>query len=224
MKPRIVLLLALAMACGEITAPATDLSTLEGVVVVDGNSMSDPVFNDGLAWPELLRDAMQPSALVFRNVAKASAKMRTLVDSAKSRVDPFLALEGVHVVILWEGINDLDAEPYISMDSAFKNVSNYATARRALGWKVIHVSVVPHPGVNELRNDRRLQMNAWLRANWRQHGDGFVDLDADPIMGWADSATTAPYFRRDRLHPSPKGHIRIAGLVRPELERVLRLP
>jgi hypothetical protein len=72
--------------------------------------------------------------------------------------------------------------------------------------------------------------NDLLRAEWRSHCDGLIDLAAHPsykaieTAGWTAAAFDASglYVAGDRLHPNDAGNTLVAGIVSNALYHVPR--
>lgn len=178
------------------------------VLVFDGNSLT--ASRGGVpAYPDLIAI---PSNIVTANVA---ARGNTTVEQdamAPAAVDA-LHRDGVNLVVFWEGANDLYFGS--SPQKAIENLRLYAQHRHAAGFRVILGSLFPRSdaGVPNDYEVKRQAVNAWLRANWRETAEGFIDFGADPDMGQAGQWANLTYFQADRAHLAAGGAARVAGKV-----------
>ena len=98
------------------------------------------------------------------------------------------------------------------MDAAFTRLADYARARRAAGWRVVMVTVLPRLAGPTFERDRQA-LNARLREGWRAWADALADVAADPEIGAAGSALAKRYFL-DGTHLTAAGNARVARTVR----------
>ncbi len=115
------------------------------------------------------------------------------------------------VLVVWEGSNDF-AQNSATVDAAFTRLSDYARARRAAGWRVVIVTVLPRLAGPTFEHDR-LALNARLREGWRAWADALADVAADPEIGAAESARDRRYYL-DGTHLTAAGNARVAKVVR----------
>jgi hypothetical protein len=131
-----------------------------------------------------------------------------------------------NICVAWEVGNDMAAAPQGSAFSAAVAVQNfwdYCDARRAVGYKVIALTVPPRisAGFNTLRD----AANILLRAGWASHCDALVDLDTDPSTPSVGANSSAPdggspnltIFQSDGIHLNTQGYTQVAALVSPVL-------
>lgn len=177
-------------------------------LVVDGDSVSSS--NQGFGtpgWPLALTIPGNPITVVDTAVPGLRAVL--VQNHIALNVDPNFRINGErNLAILFAGTNDL------------ANISTPATVwgqlqsscfalKKLHPWKVALVSMVSRGGnslVNGLATNDSLKntYDTFIRGNWSNCADSFMDFAADPNIG-ADGAAAGgfpTYFLVDAIHPS----------------------
>lgn len=117
------------------------------------------------------------------------------------------------------GTNDLQAS-----DTAV-NVYTYATTLtsylKGLGYKVVICTILPRANFSGAQETERQSYNTAVIGN-AAAADLVLDLNADPIMGGAQSQASNTTYFIDGVHPTTPGHGVQGGLFTTALQTILR--
>ena len=184
-----------------------------GVVVWDGGSIiGGHGLDDGLDFPTLTLSLVPRACRSYLSItsnagiADMVAEGPTEVD-ARHRADADLDL----CLVLAGGGDFLDgADPA----SVYESLKTYCAARRAAGFEVIVLTVLPRstPSTFEAA---RTAYNQLLRDNWPAFADGLADIAADPRIGDALDNLDRQYYGADATHPNMAGYTVMAGVTAP---------
>lgn len=186
-----------------------------GVVVWDGGSIiaghgADP----GYEFP-VQTLAVVPKACQSLVSSTGSAKIADMLADAPFEVDvhynPYADLN-VCVVLAGGGDFRLGA----SAASIYSSLRSYCEQRRAVGFRVVVLSVLPsnRPQTFEAT---RLAYNTMLRAQWPKFADGLVDVAADPRIGDFGDELDTQFYLTDQLHLTNAGNAVMAAVAAPVL-------
>lgn len=188
------------------TTTVTVAALADKLLLCDGNSMT--FTGPTSAWPTKIADYIGPSWLI-RNIAVSGQTTQQMAADAASEADSqFSALRSRCILVAWEGRNDMVVNG-ITGAQAFANMKAYCQARRAAGWKVVVLTMLPTTAVDETH---RGDYNTPIRATWRTFADGLADVAADPRIGDAGDALDTTYFY-DGTHMTDAGYAIIAQTV-----------
>jgi lysophospholipase L1-like esterase len=198
------LMLAL-VGCGAVES--VPVSSPMPLVLFVGNSLTAGV---GASAPEMaypaqtmrLLGAMTP----WQNLGHPGESTPQMSAEASTLVDPQFDAALPPLVVMWEGTNDLFAGT--SGPDAYQHIADYCAGRRAVGFRVMALTVLPmlNGTVADL-SDRRNEANALLRANWTEFADAIVDVGADSaLQDGADSTV----FLEDQVHLTDTGYAVVA--------------
>jgi lysophospholipase L1-like esterase len=143
-------------------------------------------------------------------------------DSTISRLDSRLGANGPQVLLLQEGINDLNLNPNRAetfIPAVVKGLRDAANVARSRGVRVFVGALLPeHPGGCRARVPAHIEpLNDQLRAMALAEGHVFVDLHA-PFVG-----QTGQLLGMDGLHPNELGYMKMAetflAAIRDNLEK-----
>lgn len=189
-----------------------------GLVVFEGDSLtSGPNGAPEQAYPAQAMDLLG-GRYVWRNRGGSG---QTLVDMARdAALIDHEPRQPVNILVLWGGTNDLRFGA--SADEVYSRIESYARARRATGYRVLVLTILPRSNSTtpEGFEIQRQALNARLRASWRDFADMLIDVAADPRIGDAGDELDARYFT-DRLHMTPLGYSLIAAHVAESLKALL---
>jgi hypothetical protein len=162
-------------------------------------------------------DVFQAAAATACNNLNSVANLTAATDSDPISDHRFSSIYAPNnIVVAWEIGNELAAW---GVDSAYARFVTYCTARKALGYKIIALTVTPRTttGFNVLRNSANTLMREAINPPW----DVLVDLDTDPAIG-ADAAAADPVHYADGTHMTAHGYSHVAALVAPVLSAMLQ--
>lgn len=194
-------------------------------VVFEGDSLSSSGVNSTTLAVNTYNDTMpafavagvDPRAVLFNN-SSFGKQLTTMVSGAAANIDTRYSTGKQNVVVLWGGTNDLGLGAASSSD-VLTRISTFVAARRAVGWKVVTVTMLPRSdGAKPVGFDaNRATINTALNANAGGiYGDVIANPAGDTLIGDdGDSASTIYYS--DALHMTVAGYFRVALTVRAAL-------
>ena len=99
----------------------------------------------------------------------------------------------------------------------FAGLESYCTQRRAAGFRVVVLTVLPasDPVTFEAT---RLAYNGMVRASWETFADGLADIAADPRIGDTGDNLDRQFYGKDALHPNDAGNAVMAAVAAPVLQ------
>jgi hypothetical protein len=157
----------------------------------------------------------------MRNFGAPSQTTTQMSADAARQIDGYTigALRPKKVCVAWEITNELYAG--LSAETAYANFISYCTARRAVGWKVVALTVLPRsndgtPGDFE---SKRQAVNSSLRQNWADFADALADVAADARIGDAGDELDTAYYP-DRVHLNAAGYAIVAGIVHEAIDGI----
>ena len=160
--------------------------------------------------------AVLPHAAESYVSSTGGARIADMLVDAPFEVDPhYRANADLDLCVVLAGGADLYHE--ITAAEVYQSLKLYCAERRAAGFRVVVLSVLP-------RNDTwtfepaRLAFNAMLRDTWDEFADGFADIAADPRIGDAGDNLNHQFYASDALHPNAAGCAVMAGIAAPVLE------
>lgn len=117
-----------------------------------------------------------------------------------------------NILCAWEITNHLFQGA--SAEEAYAAFVDYCRMRRARGWRVIALTVLPRTGgfPPETFESDRSKINEWMRKDYSTFADGLADVGADPEIGCSTCTTNSRYFF-DRTHLTAEGYSRVARVV-----------
>lgn len=113
-----------------------------------------------------------------------------------------------NILVIFCGTNDLFGGR--TGAQAWSDISTYATARRAQGYRVVLVGMLPRNGLET----QRQALNSAMRTNWATCADAFADVETLP-MGAAGANNSTVNYDPDTVHPNLAGHTQLANLIKP---------
>lgn len=121
-----------------------------------------------------------------------------MLANAPANIDPlFSRTSARNYVILWACTNDLASG--VTPATCYGNEQSYCSARHAVGWKCIVVTIPSDKNIEA----RREQLNAMLRAD-HSWADGLVDFAPTPLDCdgcWSNTE----WFQSDGVHITEAG-------------------
>lgn len=139
--------------------------------------------------------------------------------SHTAEVDATFQAGKTNTLIVFFGANDL----LDSSAATFKaNLKAFCLARRAVGWKIVLLTVLPHTGngVGGVSfNILRAAANTLIRGDTSFY-DALADVgDTGTTMGADAAAVNATYYQ-DGVHPTTAGHALLAPIVEAAIELI----
>ncbi|MFF8395123.1 SGNH/GDSL hydrolase family protein [Streptomyces sp. NPDC016172] len=197
-----------------------------GAVVAVGDSITDgwqSTTDRNRRWPDYLARRLSTSGTPVKGVANAGiAGNKVLLDgpgqSALNRLQrDALSLPGVRTVFLFQGVNDIKAEPGATGAGLIAGYRRLIDRAHASGKCVVGATIAPFKGWQEwdpAGEAVRQQVNAFIRNSGEF--DGVADFDR-VLRSPHDPERILPVFDGgDHLHPNDKGMQAMADAVDPE--------
>ncbi|MFN4061571.1 MAG: SGNH/GDSL hydrolase family protein [Paracoccus hibiscisoli] len=185
--------------------PAATIATLG--YVLDGDSLTEG-YGVAPSYPTQLGTI---TGLPFTNLGVSGRTLATMDSTFASRgIAAQFNAAGRNTLVILGGINDIMNTAGITLAALQASMTSYLGKARAAGFKVLVGLLPPVAGFTTARETLRSGFNDWIRANAATLADGVVDLPAMADLG--DPANL--YFYLDGLHPTKRGHARIAEAVR----------
>jgi hypothetical protein len=209
-----------------------DAPYVRGPHVTAGDSGWTPFFNPGVVvWDGGSIIAGHPSESAYRFPAQTLGLLPRVCESfvsasAGARVDDMLLEAPYEVDARFQPEADLnvclvlagggDFRAGATAASMYQSVRTYCEQRRAAGFRVIVLTVLPCHRTDTFEVTR-LAFNAMLRDGWRDFADGLADIGADPRIGDTGDEYDAQFYRVDQLHLTAAGNAVMAGVAAPVL-------
>jgi GDSL-like Lipase/Acylhydrolase family len=104
-----------------------------------------------------------------------------------------------------------------SAASVFASLKSYCSKRRAAGFRVVVVTVLPSSDPVTFEATR-LAFDGMVRASWKTFADGLADIAADPRIGDTGDNLDRQFYGQDGLHPNNAGNAVMASVAAPVLQ------
>lgn len=162
---------------------------------------------------------------VGQNVAVAGKQAWELLETSY-RVNNVYRQEALNVLVYLAGTNDLGLGS-LGTSPTYENIAASCKHYRSLGWKVILVGLISRNNSGIVDADINT-VNGFLRQNWPQLADDFVDWAVEgngtnPFIntGGGGSGAGVGYYQSDHLHPSYAGGRKLAQYVVAHINNLL---
>ncbi|HEY8505338.1 MAG TPA: SGNH/GDSL hydrolase family protein [Gemmataceae bacterium] len=196
------------------------------VIVFDGNSLTaGRAVEPGERYPARCLALLGPG-WEGHNLGVSSQTTGDMLADADREVDR-LARGRSPVLVAWEVTNDIYFGA--AAGEAFARFADYCRGRRAAGYQVVVLTVLPRndfPGTSRLpepqkaeHEARRREVNRLLRAGWAEFADALADVAADDRLGDDGDELDRRYYA-DKVHLTPEGYRIVAGHVAEALRRL----
>lgn len=177
----------------------------QSIIYCDGDSIT--VGYPGLPnpYPTLLSPVGAPWFII--NGGVTGRTLATMYADGASAVDPDYSAGQRNIDVIWGGTNDFVVNGSTPA-AVYAILQEYCAARRAVGWKVIVVTMISRyfPGGNPVSGESidadKDAYNALIRANWSTFADGLADVAANPNLGADGAYANLTYFQADQVHPT----------------------
>lgn len=115
--------------------------------------------------------------------------------------DAMKGAKGDNVMTVWAGTNDL-AVNNSPEATVYNNIVTYCTARRAAGWKVVVMTIIPRSTITGANETSRLGINSSILTNWSTFADAVVDVAS--LAEFSNTSDTTYFI--DGTHPTELGY------------------
>ncbi|MEU0898339.1 SGNH/GDSL hydrolase family protein [Streptomyces massasporeus] len=194
-----------------------------GAVAALGDSITDgwhSTIDRNRRWPDYLARRLGTSGTEVKGVANAGiAGNKVLLDgpgeSALNRVQrDALSLPGVRTVFLFQGVNDIKAEPGATSAGLIAGYRRLIDRAHAAGKCVVGATIAPYKGWQEwdpAGEAVRQRVNAFIRDSGEF--DGVTDFDRVLRSPYDPERMLPAFDGGDHLHPNDKGMQAMADAV-----------
>lgn len=193
-------------------------------VVCDGNSLTDgygsstglhtaPNNMTGMDYPAQLSRSLSTGFQVL-NFGVSGQTTTQMSSDAATQIDPLFnaTAYGQNILVAWEITNDVQ-NGQVSWPQAYQNFKNYCLARKAAGWKIVVLTVLPRQyfGPDDVIFEvGRIATNTLLRLEWPQYADAIADV-GDLAM-----------LRPDGIHTDDAGYGIVATAVKHSIQSLVQ--
>lgn len=198
-----------------------------GLVVFDGNSMTDGQFS---TFPGDVERALGPFWKA-QNFGVSGQSTIEMLDDAERQIDTLPSPTRYKILVVWEGSNDLyHGAP---VDASYARLVEYCKGRKEAGYTVMVLSLLPRTLEKHAWYEHdRSELNALLREDFpeavtdylyrgTQYADYFLDVAADSRIGnFGDETDTRFYY--DQVHMTQRGYAIIAKHVTSSINTISR--
>ena len=151
-----------------------------------------------------------PANYSWFNCGIPAETLETMATNAATHIDGLYdATKDYNICVMFGGTNSIASTVGNETGAtAYATLVSYCQARRAVGWKVVVVTMLPRTGnggSGGLFEVDRTAFNSLVRANWQTFADGLADVGADPVMGNSSTLTNTSYYGSDQIHPTVTG-------------------
>ena len=194
-----------------------------GAVAALGDSITDgwhSTIDRNRRWPDYLARRLGTSGTTVKGVANAGiAGNKVLLDgpgeSALNRMQrDALSLPGVRTVFLFQGVNDIKAEPGATSAGLIAGYRRLIDRAHAAGKCVVGATIAPYKGWQEwdpAGEAVRQRVNAFIRDSGEF--DGVTDFDRVLRSPYDPERILPAFDGGDHLHPNDKGMQAMADAV-----------
>ena len=156
-------------------------------------------------------------AYLPHNFAVNSSQISGLTSRASEDDAYYSSSHARNTFVVWAGTNDITLGG-LSATIAYNALVTYCQARRAVGWKVIVLTMLPRQENTDTTFEaKKVSFNANVVANWTTFADGLADVAADSRIGDAGDDADTTYYDPDRVHLNDTGYGVVAGIVKDAL-------
>lgn len=218
----------LARLTALVTEVDVDADSATGVVVCLGDSITDgatSTTNAFRSWPDRLAERLAPSgkwAVVNTGIGGNKLLRYGTGPNALARLDrDVLAVPGVKMIILLEGINDIGrgfqstgVQDPVTADALIAADRQIIQRAHDHGIKVIGATLTPYQGAayaSPAGEEVREALNKWIMTG--NAFDGVVDFAAATADPANPLAFRPDYNIRDKLHPNDAGYKAMADVI-----------
>ncbi len=137
--------------------------------------------------------------------------LANMVSAAASNIDTlYIADYTKKICFIWGGTNDIAAGANDA--TVYDNLVAYCQARRAIGWKVVVLTMLPRIDFSAPKEAYRIAFNAAVRTNWASFADAIVDVGGDSRIGDPGDYADTTYYEPTGVHLNKTGYGVVADL------------
>lgn len=192
-----------------------------GLIVFDGNSLTvGQGATAGNDYPSQVT-ALISTPHTYYNFGVGAQTTTDMVADAASQIDSLYNADlPINIVVAWEITNEIYYGT--TAQAAYDNFVAYCQARKAAGFKVVALTVLPrsNAGTPADFEDKRQSANSLIRANWGTFADALADVAADSRIGDAGDELDTTYYNADQVHMTDAGYGIIAATVKASLDGI----
>jgi hypothetical protein len=145
----------------------------------------------------------------------AGAKIADMLFEAPSEVDArFRSGADLNLCVVQAGGGDF--REGASAADVYNALKSYCSERRAEGFRVVVLTVLPASGPVTFEATR-LAYDALLRSSWGRFADGLVDVGADGRIGDTGDNLDRQFYQSDAVHLTNAGNAVMASVAAPAL-------
>lgn len=193
-----------------------------GLLVFDGNSLTSGTgATAGFDYPSQAVTGLK-SLWNKYNYGVGGQTTTQMLSDVSTQVDTLYDIGNLeNIVIPWEITNELYGGT--SETDAYNNYVTYCQARRAAGFKVVAVTVLPRSNVGTPVGFEaaRQAANTDIRNNWTTFADALADVAADTSIGDAGDELDTTYYNADKVHMNDAGYGVVAGYVATAINEIM---
>lgn len=192
------------------------------LIVFDGNSLTyRPADVDVTPYPTQCVRLLGEAQYEWYNYGVGGQTTPSMTADAPTQIDiHYDRRRAKNIVVAWELSNDIFFGN--SAATAYANFVAYCNARRAVGFSVIVLTVLPRSGVatpGTFEADRQT-VNTLLRDNYRSFAHGIADVAADSRIGDSGDENDTTYYKPDLVHLTNVGAGVVAQIVADAIELI----
>jgi hypothetical protein len=147
--------------------------------------------------------------------SKGGARIADMIAEAPFDVDPRYREDAdLNVCLVLAGGGDFRAGA--SAAEIYSAVRSYSNARRAAGFRVVVLTVLPSSEPLTFETTR-LAYDSMLRDTWDEFADGLADIAGDDRIGETGDNLDLQFYGTDALHPNSTGCAVMATVTAPVL-------
>jgi lysophospholipase L1-like esterase len=192
------------------------------LIVFDGDSLTVGLQNGAVPYPkQLIRlyygDTPVPNCVGY-NCGNSAETVADMIASAPATVDIYRGDAGFskYICIFWGGTNDINLGETAATVQG--RIQTYCMARRAAGWKVFVMTIIPNGTMSAAEKLVRVEVNNWIKANYASFADGLIDPTANAAFDEESDTGNTTYYNADTAHLTTVGYGLIASIVKTAID------
>jgi hypothetical protein len=192
-----------------VSHDATPPVPLGGQIIFDGNSLT--AVPSSTYPPRVM--ASLGSNWLYHNFGVGGQTTTEMLADVATQIDVLYDTNlSKNVVICWEWRNAISVDEH-TIEQTYADCVTYCQGRQAVGFQVVVLTVLPraYETYQDFEN-KRLAVNALIRANWGNFADALADVGTDSTIGPVDAADNIAYYY-DGMHLTDAGYTIVANIV-----------